>query len=280
MLFVKLVGLYGRYGFTIRSSISPFLLTKLSLNSAEDGTFTYAFREGSNIGNLGGGISMSEVALIEDVGQVYAPKRIFAIGCSFGWSTLALALAMPNAKIVAIDIGMGNGKEGLALTNQIAKENGLNVTGILGASPDDLAATVAAHLDGPIDMVFIERRPHQRGAEQRLFRYPSALRSRRRLHVPRRDGLPDAAVVQRNRGRNAHAQTARADAHGIGHRHVGSQGEPWRASPRARRLLRSLRHGADLVCGVQQAAADFLTFAFELAARGRNIPSARRAHRA
>lgn len=156
MLFVKLVDLYGRYGFKIRSSMSPFLLTKLSLNSAEDGTFTYAFREGTNIGNLGGGINMSEVGLIEDIGQVYTPKRIFAIGCSFGWSTLALAMAMPTAKIVAIDIGMGNGKEGLALTNQIAQENGFDVTGVLGSSPGDLAATVAAHFDAPIDMVFVD----------------------------------------------------------------------------------------------------------------------------
>jgi predicted O-methyltransferase YrrM len=168
MLFVKLVELYGRYGFSIRSSISPFLLTKLSLNSAEDGTFTYAFREGTNIGNLGGGINMSEVALIEDIGQVCAPKRIFAIGCSFGWSTLALALAMPEAKIVAIDIGMGNGKEGLALTNQIARENGFDVTGILGASPDDLAATVAAHFDAPIDMVFIDA-DHTNEAQSKDF---------------------------------------------------------------------------------------------------------------
>jgi predicted O-methyltransferase YrrM len=156
MLFVKLVDLYGRYGFKIRSSMSPFLLTKLSLNSAEDGTFTYAFREGTNIGNLGGGINMSEVGLIEDIGQVYTPKRIFAIGCSFGWSTLALAMAMPKAKIVAIDIGMGNGKEGLALTNQIAQENGFDVTGVLGSSPGDLAATVAAHFAEPIDMVFVD----------------------------------------------------------------------------------------------------------------------------
>jgi predicted O-methyltransferase YrrM len=168
MLFVKLVELYGRYGFTIRSSISPFLLTKLSLNSAEDGTFTYAFREGTNIGNLGGGINMSEVALIEDIGQVLAPTRIFAIGCSFGWSTLALAMAMPKAKIVAIDIGMGNGKEGLALTNQIARENGFDVTGVLGSSPDDLAATVAAHFDAPIDMVFIDA-DHTNEAQSKDF---------------------------------------------------------------------------------------------------------------
>jgi hypothetical protein len=73
MLFGRLVELHGRFGFTIRSSISPFLLTKLSLNSAEDGTFTYAFREGTNTGNLGGGINMSGVALIEDIGHVLAP---------------------------------------------------------------------------------------------------------------------------------------------------------------------------------------------------------------
>lgn len=54
------------------------------------------------------------------------------------------------------DIGMGNGKEGLALTNQIARENGFDATGVLGASPGDLAAAVAAHFDAPLDMVFIE----------------------------------------------------------------------------------------------------------------------------
>ena len=156
MLFVKLVDTYTRYGFQIRSSISPFLLTKISNSPAEDGTFTYAIKDGVNIGHSGGGISLSEVALMEDIGQVYSPKRIFAIGCSFGWSTLALAMAMPKAKIVAIDIGLGMGKEGLELTNRIAKEGGHNVTGVLGASPTDVPATVAAHFDGPVDMVFID----------------------------------------------------------------------------------------------------------------------------
>lgn len=156
MLFVELVELYARYGFQIRSSISPFMLTKISNSPADDGTFTYAIKDGVNIGHSGGGISLSEVSLVEAVGKVYAPKRIFAIGCSFGWSTLALAKAMPAAKIVAIDIGLGMGREGLELTNRIAKENGYNVTGVLGASPTDVPATVKTHLDGPVDMVFID----------------------------------------------------------------------------------------------------------------------------
>lgn len=156
MLFVDLVEIYARYGYTIRSSISPFLLKSISASPAEDGTFTYAIKDGVNIGHSGGGVSLSEVALIEDMGRVYAPRRIFAIGCSFGWSTLALAKAMPGAKIVAIDIGLGMGRDGLELTNRIARENGLDVTGVLGASPADVPATVTAHLDGPIDMVFID----------------------------------------------------------------------------------------------------------------------------
>jgi hypothetical protein len=156
VLFVKLIDLYAKYGFQIRSSISPFLLTKLSNRVEEDGTFTYAIKEGSNIGCSGGGISLSEVALVEDIGAVYSPKRIFAIGCSFGWSTFALSLAMPGAKIVAIDIGLGLGKEGLALTNRIAGENNMPVIGVLGASPDDVPATFGAHFNAPIDMVFID----------------------------------------------------------------------------------------------------------------------------
>jgi len=156
MLFVKLVELYGRYGYTIRSSISPFLLSKISNNPAEDGTFTYAIKEGVNIGHSGGGISLSEVSLFEDIGQVYSPKRVYCVGCSFGWSTLAIAMAMPGAKIVALDIGLGMGKEGLALTNRIASENGFDVTGVLGASPKDTGGALAAHFDGPPDMVFID----------------------------------------------------------------------------------------------------------------------------
>jgi predicted O-methyltransferase YrrM len=156
MISAKLVDLYASYGFQIRSSMSPFLLTKISNSPAEDGTFTYAIKDGVNIGHSGGGISLSEVALMEDIGQVYAPQRVFAIGCSFGWSTLALAMAMPKAKIVAIDIGLGMGKDGLELTNRIATERNYNVTDVLGASPADVPATVAAHLDGPVDMVFID----------------------------------------------------------------------------------------------------------------------------
>jgi predicted O-methyltransferase YrrM len=156
MLFVDLVELYGRYGYTIRSSISPFLLKSISVNPAEDGTFTYAIKDGLNIGHSGGGISLSEVALLEDIGKVYRPSRIFAIGCSFGWSTIALAKAIPGARIVAIDVGLGMGKEGLALTNRIAAEHGLAVTGVLGASPGDVPAAVERHLDGPVDMVFVD----------------------------------------------------------------------------------------------------------------------------
>jgi predicted O-methyltransferase YrrM len=156
MLFVDLVELYARYGFAIRSSISPFLLTKLSNSPADDGTFTYAIRDGVNIGHSGGGISLSEVAFLEDLGRVYRPRRIFAIGCSFGWSTIALAKAMPGARVTAIDIGLGMGKDGLALTNRIAGENRLAVTAVLGASPGDVPKIVAAHLDGPVDLVFID----------------------------------------------------------------------------------------------------------------------------
>ena len=64
MIFAKLVDLYASYGFQIRSSMSPFLLSKISNSPAEDGTFTYAIKDGVNIGHSGGGISGSEVSLV------------------------------------------------------------------------------------------------------------------------------------------------------------------------------------------------------------------------
>lgn len=156
MLFARLVELYESRGVGIRSSISPFFLEKISNHPDEDGLATYLIEEGKNIAFAGGGIGMSEVGLLEDMGQLIAPRRVFGIGCSFGWSTIALALAFPRAKVVAIDAGWGEGVRGVAFTNELARAHGLNVTAKIASSPEGVAPTVAAEFDGPIDFVFVD----------------------------------------------------------------------------------------------------------------------------
>jgi predicted O-methyltransferase YrrM len=156
MLFSRLVELYESEGVGIRSSVSPFFLPKISNQPEEDGLATYVMVNGANIAYAGGGIGMSEVGLIEDMGQLIAPRRVFGIGCSFGWSTLALAMAFPSAKVVAIDAGWGEGARGVEFTNLLAKKAGLDVTALIAASPDGVAPAVAKEFDGPIDFVFID----------------------------------------------------------------------------------------------------------------------------
>lgn len=156
MLFAKLVDIYQKAGFAIRSSISPFMLTKISNVSHEDGTFTYIVKDGANYGAHGGGISMSEVYLIDSLAAAFKPATVFGIGCSFGWSSVALAVANPAAKVVAIDIAEGTSAPGLDLTNQIALHHGLNLKGLIGRSPEDVPAIVERELGGRIDLVFID----------------------------------------------------------------------------------------------------------------------------
>lgn len=156
MVFLDLLDIYEAEGFQVRSSISPFLLKTIVNSADQDGTCTYIHKEGANWGASGGGISMSEVYFFETIAFHKPAKRVFGIGCSFGWSTLALALCHPGAKVVAIDIGTGTSASGLETTNRAAARHGLNVKAIIAASPEGVAPVVAAEFDGPIDLVFVD----------------------------------------------------------------------------------------------------------------------------
>src|SRR5215471_15565442 len=67
-------------------------------------TYTWLMKDNQNF-TQGLGISMQEVYFLECLFAVFHPTNVFAIGNSFGWSTLALALLNPQAKVVAIDAG-------------------------------------------------------------------------------------------------------------------------------------------------------------------------------
>ncbi len=168
MVFLDLLDLYAEEGYTVRTSIGVFLPPTFAGDMMPDGYFTYIYKDGVNWGSGGGGISLSEIYFFETVGAHKPAKRIFGIGCSFGWSTLALALSNPGSKSVAIDIGWGTSTNGLEVTNRIAARAGLNVKAVLGASPEAVPGVMAQEFDGPIDLVFIDGE-HNNAAQSRDF---------------------------------------------------------------------------------------------------------------
>ena len=79
------------------------------------------------------------------------------VGNSLGWSTLALALLNPTARVVAIDAGFDEGSlDGIAFTNRVATEEGLSATAVKGVSPTDVAAIVREAGLAPVDCVLID----------------------------------------------------------------------------------------------------------------------------
>jgi predicted O-methyltransferase YrrM len=118
--------------------------------------YTWMIKDGKNF-TQGLGISMQEVYFLECLFATFHPTRVFAIGNSFGWSTIALSLLNPRAKVVAIDAGYDiNSIHGIDLTNAISREHGLNCKALLGISPAEVSRVIEAEFDGPLDFVFID----------------------------------------------------------------------------------------------------------------------------
>ena len=116
-----------------------------------DAPFTRFVKDGRIYGQ-GAGLALQEVMFVECFRDFLNVKNIFVVGNSYGWSTLALSLIFPEARVVSIDPN----QEGNALTNQIARSNGMNVLAAEGWSPQDVGTIVAQNLSGPIDLVLID----------------------------------------------------------------------------------------------------------------------------
>lgn len=98
------------------------------------------------------GLALQEIMFLEGFREFIDPQRILVIGNSYGWSTLALALMYPKARVVGIDpVEAGN-----ALTNDIARRENLNAVAVQGLSPQDVGAICSEHLKGPCDLVLID----------------------------------------------------------------------------------------------------------------------------
>lgn len=146
-----LVAAYKKEGFEIAAGLQP----KRS-GGSEEAQFTWLTRNGRSVTN-GLGISLLEVFVLESLMGTLKPKSVFIIGNSFGWSTLALALMCPGAKVVAIDNGQDHQTlGGIALTQKIARALRLNVKVVRASSPQNVPAVVNKHLAGKIDFAFID----------------------------------------------------------------------------------------------------------------------------
>ena len=117
----------------------------------------------------GGGASMWDLELfvrLAQLPQLAAQRdlRIFCIGNAFGYSTIALALVFPRARIAALDAHeTQTGRDvstGTNLTRTIAHAAKLNLRVHVGASPFDVAEVLIhegmASSSGGIDIAFID----------------------------------------------------------------------------------------------------------------------------
>jgi hypothetical protein len=147
-----------------------------------DAPFTYVTKAGRPLSTGGGGVSWQEIPCFELLSHCFSPERMLVIGNSFGWSTLLISLLWPEARVVAMDIGMQppahpvqriiaralralrgdqvplNPKPtyGIELTNDLARRHHLKAEVVLAASPRDVDWVVDKHLGGPPNLVFID----------------------------------------------------------------------------------------------------------------------------
>jgi hypothetical protein len=150
-ILARLTQFYQSRGIQVSTGLNPSHFDGFPL-----APFTWFIKGGASLTN-GLGIALQEIYLLECLFERFQPRRIFAIGNSSGWSTLALALLNPSARVVAIDAGFDrNSLEGIELTNRIAAEEDLAACALKGVSPDDVAAIVSERQLAPIDCVLVD----------------------------------------------------------------------------------------------------------------------------
>jgi len=147
----RLVSLYESRGIAIATGLDP-----RHFDGFPHAPFTWFLKDGKSL-TEGLGIALQEVYFLECLFARFRPRSVFVIGNSLGWSTLAVALANPEARVLAIDAGFDlHSRDGIDFTNRVAAEEQLTVSAALGKSPDDVAACVAEVGLPPIEFAFID----------------------------------------------------------------------------------------------------------------------------
>ena len=150
-ILARLARLYEDRGIKLSTGLNPTHFGNFPL-----APFTWFIKDGASLTN-GLGVALQEIYFAECLFERFHPQHIFVIGNSSGWSTFALALLNPSAKIVAIDAGLDrNSLEGIEFTNRVAAEEGLSARAVRGVSPGDVASVVYDNQLAPIDCVLID----------------------------------------------------------------------------------------------------------------------------
>ena len=146
----RLTALYEAEGFQIVTGLAPRYCNNFA------GDYTFLFKDGASCTpHLG--IALQEVYCLECLFETLAARNMLAVGNSFGWSTFALALANPDARVVAMDMADEPfTAEWIERTNTMARIAGLKVTALKGTSPDDVPAILKSQFDSPVDFAFID----------------------------------------------------------------------------------------------------------------------------
>jgi Methyltransferase domain len=147
----RLVSLYESRGIGIASGLNPSHFGNLP-----SAPFTWFLKDGESLTN-GLGIALQEVYFLECLFARFHPKSVFVIGNSLGWGTLALALANPQGRVLAIDAGFDRfSREGIDFTNRVAEEEELTLRAVLGKSPEDVPRIIGEAKMPPIEFAFID----------------------------------------------------------------------------------------------------------------------------
>jgi methyltransferase family protein len=141
----RLFSIYRAAGYEPVTGHSPF-----HFFNWRDAPFT-RFAKGQDIHGMAG-IALQEVMFMEHFRGFISPRRILIIGNAYGWSTIALSLIFPDARVVAMDPD----PVGVELTNRLADANGLSAKAVVSRSPDDVSRIVNEHLDGPVEFSLID----------------------------------------------------------------------------------------------------------------------------
>jgi hypothetical protein len=148
----RLIRMYESRDLAVRVGLNPY-----HCSNHRDAPFA-AFYDGGRLIKAGGGLSLQELYFFECLAKAFDPRNIFVIGNAFGWSTIALSLIFPRARVVAIDNATegAEANRGLDLTNEIAAAEGLNCRVILAESPGDVAPVASRECEGGVELALID----------------------------------------------------------------------------------------------------------------------------
>lgn len=147
----KLVELYKEQGITICTGLNP-----LHYGGLKFAPYTWYIKDGYSH-STGLGIALQEIYLLEHLLSAKPPQNALIVGNAMGWSSIAISVIAPKARVIGIDTGTDEqSRYGIELTNRIAKAHKLNLMAVVGTSPQDVRAVCRREFEAPIDFVFID----------------------------------------------------------------------------------------------------------------------------